>query len=205
MITDPTAMNLYFVNLEGVRVLGINDETLIPEVHIELEREVVGCPTCDVVAVVNSRSAVRLIDLSMAGRKIALVWNKRRFVCRERECDRGTWTEVDHRIAAPRLALTDRAGRWATYQVGRRGQAVSDVAEELGCDSQTVKGVTCGGASCADRVASAWSALWTLTRCSSCARKQFTHSASPPRSWTSPKTNAWMSFEDAAGKSPRRG
>jgi hypothetical protein len=37
-------MNLYFVNLEGVRVLGINDETLIPEVHIELEREVVGVP-----------------------------------------------------------------------------------------------------------------------------------------------------------------
>ena len=46
MITDPTAMNLYLVNLEGVNVLGIDDDASIPEVHIKLEREVVGCPTC---------------------------------------------------------------------------------------------------------------------------------------------------------------
>lgn len=34
--------------------------------------------------------------------------------------------------------MTDRAGRWATVQVGRLGRAVSDVAAELGCDSHTV-------------------------------------------------------------------
>src|SRR5690606_35163510 len=38
------------------------------------------------------------------------------------------------RIAAPRLSVTDRAGRWATVQVGRNGRAVSDVARELGAD-----------------------------------------------------------------------
>ena len=38
----------------------------------------------------------------------------------------------DERIAAPRLSVTDRAGRWATRQVGQRGRAVSDVAAELG-------------------------------------------------------------------------
>ena len=31
-----------------------------------------------------------------------------------------------------------RAGRWATYQVGRLGRTVSDVAAELGCDWHTV-------------------------------------------------------------------
>jgi transposase len=35
-------------------------------------------------------------------------------------------------MAAPRLSVTDRAGRWATIQVGQRGRAVSDVAAELG-------------------------------------------------------------------------
>ena len=37
-------------------------------------------------------------------------------------------------IAAPRLALTDRAGRWVTEQVGRLGRTVAELAEELGCD-----------------------------------------------------------------------
>ena len=138
MITDPSLINLFFVNLEGVRVLGVDDEPAIPEVHIELVRQLVGCPSCGVVARVQSRSAVRLVDLSMAGRKVALVWNKRRFMCVEAACEKTTWTEVDHRIAAPRLALTDRAGRWATYQVGEQGRPVSDVAQELGCDWHTV-------------------------------------------------------------------
>jgi hypothetical protein len=120
VITDPTAMNLYFVNLEGVRVLGINDETLIPEVHIELVREVVGCPTCGVVAVVNSRSAVRLIDLSMAGRKIALVWNKRRFVCRGARVRQG---DLDRGRSPDRCATfgpdpTAREGGRPTRSVG---------------------------------------------------------------------------------------
>ena len=138
MITDPTRMNQFFVNLEGVRVLGIDDGALIPEVHIELERDVVGCPSCGVVARVQGRHGVRLIDLSMVGRKVALVWNKRRFICLQPECEKRTWTEVDHRIAAPRLALTDRAGRWATFQVGANGRSVLEVAVDLGCDWHTI-------------------------------------------------------------------
>lgn len=138
MITDPIAMNLYFVNLEGVRVLGIDDDWEIPEVHIELQREVVGCPGCGVVATVKDRHAVRLVDLSMVGRKIALLWNKRRFRCDEAECPETTWTESDDRIAAQRHKLTDRAGRWATYEVGRNGRTVVEVAEDLGCDWHTV-------------------------------------------------------------------
>ena len=131
-------MNLFFVNLEGGRVLGINDEAPLPEIHIELERLVVGCPTWGVVARLQDRQPVRLIDLSMAGRKVALVWNKRRFICLEPACKQGTWTEVDHRIAAPRLSLTDRAARSATFQVGNQSRDVQGVANELGCDWHTV-------------------------------------------------------------------
>lgn len=130
-------MNLFFVNLDGVRVLGIDDDVEIPEVDIELEREIVGCPGCGVVASVKDRHAVRLVDLSMVGRKIALVWNKRRFRCGDPDCEEGTWTEVDRRIAAPRLKLTDRAGRWVTFEVGRNGRTVAEVAEDLGCDWHT--------------------------------------------------------------------
>ena len=131
-------MNLFFVNLDGVRLIKIDDEAVVPEVHVELEREVVGCATCGVVAVVKDRHPVTLVDLTMAGRKIVLVWNKRRFRCVEQGCPAGTWTEVDERIAAPRLKMTDRAGRWATFEVGKNGRTVAEVAEHLGCDWHTV-------------------------------------------------------------------
>ncbi|MEX0706017.1 MAG: transposase, partial [Nitriliruptoraceae bacterium] len=42
------------------------------------------------------------------------------------------------RIVASRLRLTDRAGRWATYQVGCHGRTVSEVAKDLGCAWHTV-------------------------------------------------------------------
>jgi len=131
-------MNLFFVNLEGVRLIQIDDEAVVPEVHVELERGVVGCPTCGVVATVKDRHRVALVDLTMAGRQIVLVWNKRRFRCAEQRCFTGTWTEVDPRIAAPRLKMTDRAGRWATFEVGKNGRTVNEVAEHLGCDWHTV-------------------------------------------------------------------
>jgi transposase len=34
--------------------------------------------------------------------------------------------------------MTDRAGRWVTYQVGKLGRTVAEMARELGCDWHTV-------------------------------------------------------------------
>jgi hypothetical protein len=45
-------------------------------------------------------------------------------------------------IASPRLALTDRAGRWVTAQVGRWGRTVNEVAVELRWDWHTVHDVS---------------------------------------------------------------
>ena len=67
-----------------------------------------------------------------------LVWRKRRWRCADDECAIGSWTEEDRRIAAPRMAMTDRAWRWVTEQVGRHARSVNEVAEELGCDWHTV-------------------------------------------------------------------
>jgi transposase len=41
-------------------------------------------------------------------------------------------------VAASRLVLTDRAGRWVTLQVGMHGRSVSEVAADLACDWHTV-------------------------------------------------------------------
>jgi hypothetical protein len=37
-----------------------------------------------------------------------------------------------------RCAMTTRATRWAALQVGKHGRAVSEVADDLGCDWHTV-------------------------------------------------------------------
>ena len=58
MITEPIAMNLFFVNFEGARLIQIDGETAVPEVHIELVREDVDCTTCGVAAVVKDRRLV---------------------------------------------------------------------------------------------------------------------------------------------------
>ena len=44
----------------------------------------------------------------------------------------------DDKIAAARMSMTDRAGRWLTEQIGRYARSVNEVAIELGCDWHTV-------------------------------------------------------------------
>jgi hypothetical protein len=107
-------------------------------VHIETTVELEGCSGCGTRAWVKDRRPVTLVDLPEFGRPAVLVWHKRRWRCPESDCEVGTWTETDPRIAAVRSKVTDRAGRWVTGQVGRDGRAVSEVARQLGCDWHTV-------------------------------------------------------------------
>ncbi len=58
-----------------------------------------------------------LVDLTNAGRQFVPVWNMYRFDWRELEPPMGNWPEVDERVAAPRLKMTDRAGRWVPCEV----------------------------------------------------------------------------------------
>jgi transposase len=66
------------------------------------------------------------------------VWHKRRWRCPSPACPATTWTETAPAIAASRLKLTDRAGRWVTFQVGCHGRTVAEVAADLGADWHTV-------------------------------------------------------------------
>lgn len=81
---------------------------------------------------------VELVVLPCFGHLTRLVWPKHRWRCCEAACPVGSWTIIDPRITWPRAALTDRAGRWATIQVGRVGRSVNKVAVDLGCDWHTV-------------------------------------------------------------------
>jgi hypothetical protein len=111
------------VGLPDVVILDVED---VPggalRVHVELTRSRQGCPTCGVIAHVKDRRRVELVDLSMAGRPMRLVWVKRRFRCPEPSCPTGSWTEDEPRIASQRLMMTDRAGR--SWPAGTRPDAI---------------------------------------------------------------------------------
>lgn len=87
---------------------------------------------------------VELVDLPCFGRPARLGWRKHRWSCRQEVCPAGSWTHIDTRIAAPRAAMTDRAARWVTVQVGKLGRSVNEIADELGCDWHTVNDAVIG-------------------------------------------------------------
>jgi transposase len=127
------------VGLPAVTVLGIVDEACGPLwIHVETRAERPVCGDCGGAVVVKDRPLVALVDLPAFGRPARLVWRKHRWSCVSPTCPVGSWTEEALSIAAARLVMTDRAGRWVTEQVGRWGRTVNEVAVELGCDWHTV-------------------------------------------------------------------
>ena len=139
MESNPTRACELLVGLPDVDVLGVVDVAGRPiEVYVETRGDRPSCPGCGGRVVVKDRPPVRLVDLPCFGRPARLVWRKHRWACSAGSCPVGSWTAQDARIAAARVAMTDRAGRWVTEQVGRWGRTVNEVAVELGCDWHTV-------------------------------------------------------------------
>ena len=139
METDPTRMCELLVGLPEVIVFGVVDRSGHPlEVHIEQAGDRPGCLGCGARPLVKDRDVVELVDLPCFGRQVRLMWRKVRWSCPDPDCPMTTWTWADPHIAAARQAITDRAGRWVTSQVGRLGRPVAEVARELGCDWHTV-------------------------------------------------------------------
>jgi transposase len=137
--TNATCMCARLVGLPDVTVLAVEDHPGDPiRVHVEQRVDRPRCEGCGMAAWVKDRPVVELADLPCFGRPARLVWHKHRWCCPSRSCPVGSWTGQDPGIAAPRLGLTDRAGRWATTQVGRHGRTVNEIAVELGCDWHTL-------------------------------------------------------------------
>jgi transposase len=127
------------VGLPDINVLAVDDRPGDPiRVVIESRLEAAWCPGCGCRATVKDRPTVALVDLPCFGRPAELVWRKHRWRCPQSACPAGSWTHADARIAPSRAAMTDRAARWATIQVGRMGRSVNEVAGELGCDWHTI-------------------------------------------------------------------
>ena len=133
METDATRMCALLVGLPDVTVVGVGEWPNWVRVVIAIDPERPSC--CGRMAHRHGVREVVLVDLPAFGRPVRLVWRKQRWRCSV--CHR-CWCDEDREIGAARCALTTRAARWATLQVGRHGRAVSDVARDLGCGWHTV-------------------------------------------------------------------
>ncbi len=131
MSSDSTRMCELLVGLPDVNVLEVVETDVGWRVTIETRGDRPLCVGCGGAVKVKDRRDVEHADLPCFGRPTVLVWRKIRWEC-SIGCGAKSSTETAAAIAAPRQRLTDRAGRWATMQVGRRGRPVSDVASELG-------------------------------------------------------------------------
>jgi transposase len=136
--SDPTRMCELLVGLPDVNVNGVGDWPLFLRIAITTRAPRPSCPGCGGGVHAHDTDEVELADLPCFGRRTRLVWSKLRWRCPNPSCSVVTFTETDERIAAPAAAITDRAGRWATIQVGKLGRTVAEVADELGCDWHTV-------------------------------------------------------------------
>ena len=130
MSSDATRMCELLVGLPAVTVLEVLEDEAGLRVKVQTRAPRPACGVCGVGAVVKDRVEVAHADLPCFGRPTALVWRKIRWQCPD-GC--GSFTEQAPEIASSRLAITDRAGRWVTLQVGRHGRSVSEVATDLGC------------------------------------------------------------------------
>ncbi len=113
------------VGLPDVVVLGVEESVEHLRVHVEVPVVVMGCTECGTRARVKERPVIELVDLPCFGRPTRLVWRKHRFTCPDPDCQTRSWTGEHRDIAPPRAAMTDRAGRWATAQVGHGTVAAS--------------------------------------------------------------------------------
>ena len=133
METEPTRMCALLVGLPDVAVVGVGDWPSWLRIVIVRPAQRPSC--CGLFVHGHGVREVELVDLPVFGRPTRLVWRKQRWRC---PVCRRAWTDQDSRIASSRCAMTTRAARWATVQVGRHGRTVSEVAGDLACDWHTV-------------------------------------------------------------------
>ena len=126
------------LGLEGLHVLDVERDDEGLRVRVESGPEVMGCPTCGVVAHAHGRQQVKLIDAPCFAAPVRLLWWKRRWRCPEPMCPVTSFMEQDPAIAPARGLLTRRAVGWAIGQLRQENASVHGLARQLGCTWKTI-------------------------------------------------------------------
>jgi len=130
-MSDGIGLAEVLLGLPGFGVLDVVEDDAEVVIAIESTTTWTHCRTCGARAEPQDRMRVDIRDLACFGRPARLVWNKRRWRCRESLCPARTWTEQSEHVDA-QAVLTRRAGVEACRQVGENARPVAQLADELG-------------------------------------------------------------------------
>ncbi|WP_448750741.1 transposase [Actinomyces sp.] len=119
------------VNLEGFHLMSVARTPQALVLDIESCNQLVGCPSCGVIAQGHGRVVVEVIDAPWAGIPARIRWHKRRWRCLEKTCQTVTFLEHDERVCAPRARLGMRAICWAIRQLRFEGATIAGLARQL--------------------------------------------------------------------------
>jgi transposase len=137
-VCDGTGLAEALLGLDGFKVLDVvESSTGELTITVETTVEVAGCPCCGMRAEAHDRMPVTYRDLECFGRSVRLVWVKRRWRCRNADCEAKTWTETCEAMAA-RVLLTRRAAVEVTVQVGRDARPVAEQARRFSVAWETI-------------------------------------------------------------------
>ena len=117
------------LGMDGFVVLASIEEAGELFISVETTADVVGCGDCGVRAVGHGRSVVQVRDLPSGGRPVRLVWRKRRWLCRDPDCETKSFTETSDLVLD---SLTFRASFEICRLVGQDGCSVAKTARDLG-------------------------------------------------------------------------
>ena len=120
--------------LDGFRVVSVSEQ----HEHGSTARQVVvegvegeqGCPDCGVLsAAVHARKLRRIKDLPHGRRPLRVLWDQRRWACRERQCRRRTFAERSQQVG-PGQRLTRRLREQLERAVSKSTRSCADVAAD---------------------------------------------------------------------------
>lgn len=130
---DRTRWAELMLGLGDGRVLEVaRDQDGRLHVAIETTDDFAGCGACGSRVGVKDRPLDGLADLPAFGSPVTLVWRKRRWLCPEKACSVGSFTEERPDIAPVRAVMTTPAGLGATREVGAEIHTVSYTARQVG-------------------------------------------------------------------------
>lgn len=135
--TDPCARCDTLLGIPDVHVETVERTAALLSITVSTPWQLMGCPTCGVVAPSRGRRRRELHDVPGLV-PVRVLWRQRVWRCPDPDCPKGTFVEQVPTLVAPRASLTSRAVGWAIVQLRREHATVEGLARQLGVDWQTL-------------------------------------------------------------------
>lgn len=135
--TDPCVRCDTLLGIPGLHVERVERTADLMTITVSTPWQLMGCPTCGVVAPSRGRRRRELHDVPGIV-AVRVIWRQRTWRCPDPDCSRRTFVEQVPELVAPRGSLTTRAVRWAVGQLRREHATVQGLARQLGVDWKTL-------------------------------------------------------------------